>query len=137
TSDDATADDATGDDTTSDDATADDTTASGPKSARQVAERLGRDHFLIGLGNDLEADHNQDGAYTLGATLDLHYAYLVGLPGQGGWPDWNPNGEFVNVLADTADAHGVVPMYTLYAMAASGENNMAALTDSAYMEAYW
>ena len=31
-----------------------------------------------------------DGAYRLGPTLDWHYAYVVGLPGQGGWPEWNP-----------------------------------------------
>ncbi|MBN1653817.1 MAG: hypothetical protein JXA30_08580 [Deltaproteobacteria bacterium] len=53
-------------------------------AARAFAARLGRSHFMIGMGNDLANDHNQDGAYTLGVTLDLHYAYLVGLPGQGG-----------------------------------------------------
>ena len=87
---------------------------SGPAAA--VARKLGRTaHFLVGMGNDLNNDHSQDGAYTLGVTLDLHYAYMVGLPGQGGWPDWNAGGTFVNILSDSADAKGVTPMYTLYA----------------------
>jgi hypothetical protein len=89
------------------------------------------------MGNDLAADHNQDGAYTLGVTLDLHYAYLVGLPGQGGWPDWNAGGTFVNILTDTADAHGVVPMFTFYQMAAWGEGNIDALTIDEFMRPYW
>ena len=109
----------------------------GTNSAKEAAEKLGRSHFLIGMGNDLAQDHNQDGAYTLGVTLDLHYAYLVGLPGQGGWPDWNAGGTFVNILTDTAKNNGVVPMFTTYMMAASGENNVAVLTDAAYMEPYW
>jgi hypothetical protein len=59
-------------------------TAAPSPSAREVATRLGRaPHFLIGMGNDLADDHSQDGACTLGTTLDLHYAYLVGLQGQG------------------------------------------------------
>jgi hypothetical protein len=111
-------------------------------SATQVAEALGRPHhFLIGLGNDLRGapdyDHNKDGAYTLGTTLDLHYAYLVGLSGMGGWPDWNAGGTFVNILTDSAKAHGVTPMFTLYSMAAWGEGNASVLTNDQYMKAYW
>lgn len=112
-------------------------TGGGTTSAKAVAQKLGRDHFLIGLGNDLNNDHNQDGAYTLGVTLDLHYAYMVGLMGENGWPDWNSGGTFVNILADSAKAHGVVPMYTLYAMAAHGEANASTLTDDGYMKPYW
>jgi hypothetical protein len=94
-------------------------------------------HFLVGMGNDLANDHNMDGAYTLGTTLDLHYAYLTGLPTQGGWPDWNANGSFVNILADSADAHGVTPMFTLYGMAAKGDGNFAMTTDDTAMNLYW
>lgn len=109
----------------------------GLESAKQVAEHLGRSHFLIGMGNDLNNDHNLDGAYTLGVTMDLHYAYLVGLAGQGGWPDWNEGGTFVNILTDSAKAHGVVPMFTLYSMASAGEGNISALTDPSFMGLYW
>jgi hypothetical protein len=106
--------------------------------AADVAARLGRpSNFLIGMGNDLSNDHNQDGAYTLGVTLDLHYAYLVGLAGQGGWPDWNAGGTFVNILTDSADSHGVVPMFTLYQAAAWGEANLGAFTNDAFMSPYW
>jgi hypothetical protein len=110
----------------------------GPARAADVAARLGRPpRFLIGMGNDLASDHGQDGAYTLGVTLDLHCAYLVGLGGQGGWPDWNPGGTFVDVLARSADDHGVVPMFTLYQTAAWGEANPDALTNETFMASYW
>jgi hypothetical protein len=89
------------------------------------------------MGNDLQNDHDSDGAYTLGVMLDVHYAYLVGLPGEGGWPDWNANGTFVNILTDSAKRHGVVPMFTLYAMAAHGEANVSVLVDDAFMQPYW
>ena len=103
-----------------------------------LASRLrGKKNFLIGMGNDLAADHNMDGAYTLGVTLDLHYAYLVGLPSKGGWPDWNPGGAFVNVLSDAASTHGVTPMYTLYMMAANGDGNISVVTDDAFMGLYF
>jgi hypothetical protein len=110
----------------------------GASSAAEVAKKLGRSpHFLIGMGNDLAADHSQDGAYTLGTALDLHYAYMVGLKGQGGWPDWNADGSFVNIMTDSADAKGVVPMFTLYSMAAAGESNTAVFTQDSYMKPYW
>jgi hypothetical protein len=113
-------------------------TSSGTSTAAEAARKLGRaPNFLIGMGNDLAEDHDEDGAYTLGVTLDLHYAYLVGLPGEGGWPDWNEGGEFVNILADTADAHGVTPMYDIYSMASRGEANLEPLTDEEFMSKYW
>jgi hypothetical protein len=111
---------------------------SGSGSAADVARKLGRTpHFLVGMGNDLNNDHSMDGAYTLGVTMDLHYAYMVGLPGQGGWPDWNSNGSFVNILADSADAQGTAPMYTLYAMATLGDGNLAGLGMDSFMQPYW
>jgi hypothetical protein len=94
-------------------------------------------HFLVGMGNDLNNDHSMDGAYTLGVTMDLHYAYMVGLPGQGGWPDWNSNGSFVNILADSADSQGTAPMYTLYAMATLGDGNLVGLGMDSFMQPYW
>jgi len=110
----------------------------GKGRAAELAKKLGREpNFFIGMGNDLANDHNQDGAYTLGVTLDLHYAYMVGLPGENGWPDWNADGSFANILTDSADAHGVTPMFTLYAMAAHGEASAAVLSDSDYMGKYW
>jgi hypothetical protein len=89
------------------------------------------------MGNDLASNHDQDGAYTLGTTVDLHYAYLVGLPTKGGWPDWNTDGSFVNILTDSADSHGVTPMFSLYAMAYEGDGNFAMTTDDAAMNLYW
>jgi hypothetical protein len=109
----------------------------GSSTAAAIAAKIGKDHFLIGMGNDLADNHDQDGAYTLGVTLDVHYAYLSGLAGEGGWPDWNQGGTFVNILTDSAKKHGVVPMMTLYAMAARGEANPAVLTDDSYMKPYW
>jgi len=112
--------------------------ATGASTARALAVKLGRPgNFLVGMGNDLANDHNQDGAYTLGVTLDLHDAYLVGLEGQGGWPDWNAGGTFVNILADTAAAHGVVPMFTLYSFAAQGEARTDILQNQDFMKRWW
>ena len=109
------------------------------KPASALALRLrGSSHFLVGLGNDLEADHDMDGAYRLGPTLDLHYAYVVGLPGQGGWPEWNPNGSFVDIIVKSSNDHGTTPMFTLYAMASWGEDkDVAALTRDEFMKPYW
>lgn len=104
----------------------------GKSTAAAAAAKIGRSHFLIGLGND-----DKDGAYSLGVTLDVRYVYLAGLLGKGGWPDWNPNGTYVNVVTDAAKQHGVVPMFTLYQMAAAGEANSGVLTDDSYMGPYW
>jgi hypothetical protein len=118
-------------------------TSPGKSSAADLARRLGRaPNFLIGMGNDLAGeeqnyDHAFDGAYTLGVTMDIHYAYLVGLPGEGGWPDWNAGGTFVNILTDSADAQGTTPMFDVYGMAARGEANAAVLADPSYMGPYW
>jgi hypothetical protein len=112
---------------------------SGTGSASDIATRLGRPaRFLVGMGNDLNNDHDMDGAYTLGVTLDLHDAYLVGANAFP-WTKWNtnPDGAFVNVLCDSAKRHGVVPMFTLYSMASSGESNTAVLTNDGYMKPYW
>jgi hypothetical protein len=94
-------------------------------------------HFLVGMGNDLANNHDQDGAYTLGVTLDTHDAYLVGLQGMGGWPDWNAGGTFVDILAQAADRHGVTPMYTLYSFAAQGEARTDILQDQDFMQRWW
>src|SRR5581483_7319093 len=127
----------------------------GGGTAAMLAKRLrGKTNFLVGMGNDLAADHNNDGAFTLGVTLDVHYTYLVGLQhvcvtdfasctisnnatNQCGWPDWNAGGSFVNVITDSSDAHGVTPMFTLYSMATCGENNFNSLVNDAYMGPYW
>jgi hypothetical protein len=52
----------------------------GSGSAADVARKLGRSpNFLVGMGIDLAGadagyDHNKDGVYTLGVTMDLHDA---------------------------------------------------------------
>ena len=86
------------------------------------------------MGNDLANNHANDGAYTLGPTLDLHYTYLVGL-GAGAWPTWNADGSFVNIMTDSADAKSVTPMFTLYQMAANGDGNLSGLADDTFMRA--
>jgi hypothetical protein len=112
-------------------------TGSSITTAAQFAAKLGRDHFLIGMGNDLNNNHDMDGAYTLGVMMDVHYAYLSGLMGMGGWTDWNSGGSFVNILTDSAKRHGTVPMMTLYQMAAWGGGNLGVLTNDSYMKPYW
>lgn len=41
------------------------------------------------------------------------------------------------MLTDSAKGHGVIPMFTLYAMAARGEAQTSVLTDDSYMKPYW
>lgn len=118
------------------------TVSTSTSTAAGLAKKLGRPpNFLIGMGNDLNNDHSMDVAYTLGSTLDLHYAYLVAYlnadKSWGSWKDWNPDGSFVNVLSDSADAKGVTPMYTLYSMAAVGDGNLSGLTDPTFQKGYW
>jgi hypothetical protein len=110
--------------------------------AAQLAAMLGRPpNFLIGMGNDLASDHNQDGAFRLGTTVDLHYAYLTAYlnadKSWGSWKDWNADGGFVNIITDTADAHGVVPMISLYSMAAAGDGVLAGLGSDVFEKGYW
>jgi len=111
-------------------------------SAAQIAAAIGRPgNFLIGMGNDLADDHNQDGAFRVGPTLDLHYAYLSAYlnadKSWGSWKDWNPDGSFVNIITDTADAHGVVPMISLYSMAAAGDGVLSGLATNSFEKSYW
>ncbi len=116
--------------------------ARGASNAARVAAKLGRPaQFMIGMGNDLNNDHSKDGAYTVGPTLDLHYAYLVAYlkpdKSWGSWKDWNAGGSFVNMLTDTADAKGTVPMFTLYSMAAAGDGNLSGLSNDVFEKGYW
>jgi len=105
--------------------------------ARRVAALLGRDHFLVGLGNDGTND-GSDPAYSLGPTLDLHYHYLNGLSTEGGWPTWNQSPDYAGKRIAEAQAHGVPPMFTYYCMAAHGENNLpGSVGDADYMKIYF
>ena len=107
---------------------------------RAVAAKLGLPaRFVIGLGNDSEGSSpSQVSAYTLGPKLDIQYMYLSGLPGEGGWTEWNaPSGNYVTMHADAAKSRGVVPMFTLYQAAAWGENNLSAFDNTDFMTKYW
>ena len=111
-------------------------------TAADLAAAIGRPpNFLIGMGNDLADDHNNDGAFRLGTTLDIHYAYLSAYlnadKSWGSWKDWNPDGSFVNIITDVADAHGVVPMVTLYSMAAAGDGVLSGLSSDSFEKNYW
>jgi hypothetical protein len=106
---------------------------------RALAEALrpgSSPHFLFGMGNDLAADHNNDGAYTLGTTVDIHYAYLVGLSSAGGWVTWNGGGSFPDVLDDAAQRHGVTSMYTYYVLGALFEQGQNPIQDAGTMDTY-
>ena len=118
------------------------------KSRLELLAKLGRQpRLLVGHGNDLPGeekgfDFEQAGIYTLPATLDIHYVYLSGLHGERsesgpGWPDYNPDGSFVTMIAENAIARGVLPMFTLYQAAARGEKRMDVLVDDDFMTRYW
>src|SRR5476651_1650014 len=94
-------------------------------------------HFLIGMGND-GTNSGDDPAYHLGATLDLHYSYLVGLSSEGGWPTWNSNPDYAGKRINESKAHSIVPMLTYYCMAAHGDGNVAGgVQNSGYMQVWF
>lgn len=108
--------------------------------AGKLALRLGlAPRFAFGLGNDAEGDDaSQVSAYGLGTKVDVHYMYLNGLPGEGGWTDWvAPEGSYARRHAEAARARGVVPMFTFYQAAAWGDGNLGALADRSFMTKYW
>jgi hypothetical protein len=109
-------------------------TGGGSSGAAAFAAKLGRPaRFMFGLGNGC-----QPSAITgQGIKPDLYDRYLVGLPGSGGWPDWNTGGTYVDIVAKDADSIGAVPMFTLYQMAAWGDGNLAGLNDTSFMTSYW
>lgn len=99
---------------------------------------------MIGLGNDLDpgSNHDMDGAFRVGTQLDLHYVYLSAYKNAdgswGSWASWNPNGTFVDLIAGSADAHGTIPMFTLYAMAEQGDGNvLGEFTSDSFQKSYW
>jgi hypothetical protein len=100
--------------------------------ARVLAEHLrGDGDFMIGVGND------NAGPYDHGVPIDLHYAYLVGYGDSDGWPTWNADGMYPTYFAQTADEHGVTPMYTYYQLALELENGAdAVLNDATRMHQY-
>jgi hypothetical protein len=107
---------------------------------RALSAKLGLpSRFAIGLGNDQEGgDPNSMASYSMGLPINIHYLYLSGLPGEGGWTDWNsPSGQYLTMHANAAKARGIVPMFTLYQAAAWGENNLSAFNNSTYMTKYW
>jgi len=99
---------------------------------RQLAIDLrGRGDFMIGVGND------NDGPYTDGVPMDLHYAYLDGYGDQTGWPTWNTNGDYPLFFIQTDTSHSVTSMFTYYQLALELENNNdAVLADSTRMNQY-
>ncbi len=108
--------------------------------ARALTEKLGGSHaghFLVGMGND-GTNSGDDPAYQLGAMLDLHYHYLVGLSTEGGWPTWNSDPDYAGKRIAEAKRHRTIPMFTYYCMAAHGENNLAGSIGSAkFMATYF
>jgi hypothetical protein len=118
----------------------DGTTTPGTSKARALTEKLGgahAGHFLVGMGNDGTAS-GDDPAYHFDVTLDLHSHYLPGLSTNGGWVTYNKNPDYVAKRINEAKAHGVVPMFTYYGMAAAGDGNVASSLGSAtYMETWF
>jgi len=100
--------------------------------ARALAVHLrGDGDFMVGLGNDNSGPYDHD------IPIDLHYAYLVGYGDQGGWPTWNTDGNYPKFFAETADSHGVTPMYIYYQLALELETgNDAVLADTDRMHQY-
>ncbi|MDQ0570393.1 hypothetical protein QFZ42_002227 [Variovorax paradoxus] len=103
-------------------------------STTALVTRLGKPaRVLLGLGagNPLDQMKSQD------IHPDIVDTYLVGV-GAGAWPTWNsPDGAYITYTAQAIQAYGAVPMFTLYQMATTGEGNMSAVNDTAFMTGYW
>lgn len=68
---------------------------------------------------------------------DIIDTYLVGL-GSGSWPTWNsPDGAYVTLVSANDKAAGAIPMFTLYQMASSGNDNLNGINDTTFMSKYW
>jgi len=114
------------------------TDAGGIGPAARLARTLGLStELLVGVGNDLRGDGVDAHAWSLSPPPPLHYLYLVGLPGHGGWPEWNDGGTFIDRHVTAAQDRCVVPAFTLYAMAVEGEGDPATFADPAYMSDWW
>jgi len=109
---------------------------------REVLAKLGRTgNFLVGAGHDSKDanDANATHTYDLPTKLDAHYMYLSNLD----WPEWKVGastgvpGQYVTKHAMAAKSRGMLPMFTLYQAAATGENNLGAFNDTAFMTRYW
>ena len=118
------------------------------KDRGALLDRIGRPHrLLVGLGNDLPGaeknfDTKQAHVFGLPASLDLHYVYLSGLKGEPGkdgpgWPEYEPDGNFVTRIATDAAEKNIVPMFTLYQVAARGEERFDLLVEDDFMTKYW
>ncbi len=107
----------------------------GTGAAATLAARMGRpNRLMVGLGGGVAPSTMQ----AQGLTPDIHERYLVGAGGSYDWPSWNsPAGAYVNVVAAEADSVGAVPMFTLYQMASNGDGNLAGLSSTTFMSAYW
>jgi hypothetical protein len=111
------------------------THGAGPAAA--LAAKLGvKSRLLVGLGAQGPA-----GVVSAVESEALHpdimEQYLVGV-GSGDWTHWNsPLGEYVQIVANNAEAVGAIPMYTLYQMAQNGDGNLSGLNSSSFMSAYW
>ncbi len=107
-------------------------------TAAELNAALGQSEtLLVGLGNDLPGDGSTARSLLLNEPPPLHYVYLVGLSGPDGWTHWNPDGAFLTRQARAALDKGVVPVFTLYAMADWGEARLDVLTDPSYMGPWW
>jgi hypothetical protein len=87
-------------------------------------------------------DTKQAHVFGLPATLDLHYVYLSGLDREEGkdgpgWPQYEPEGNFVTRIANDAAEKSIVPMFTLYQVAARGEQRFDLLVEDDFMTKYW
>ena len=111
---------------------------SGVGAAARFNEALGLGGDLaVGVGNDLVGDDTDAHAWQLEPPPPLHYLYLVGLPGRGGWPDWNDDGSFIDRQVAAAVEQCVVPAFTLYAMAVDGEGDPSTVANRTYMTDWW
>jgi len=99
-----------------------------------INSKLGKpNRVLMGLGagnaiSDIQAQ---------GIQPDVIDTYLVGV-GSSSWIGWNsPSGSYVTDTANSVNAIGAIPMFTLYQMAQNGDGNISGISQSSFMDSYW
>jgi len=106
----------------------------GDPSAAALAAAMGRSNrLLVGLGGVDTSD-----VQSQRLAIDVFDRYLPDYGPGASWTEFNsPAGAYVDIVTQQADSVNAVPMFTLYAMALSGDGNLATLDSRSLMDYYW
>ncbi|THD01575.1 hypothetical protein B1810_18865 [Panacagrimonas perspica] len=89
--------------------------------------------LLVGLGGTATSD-----VISQRLSIDVFERYLPDFGPGANWTEFDsPPGTYVDIVTQQADSVGAVPMFTLYAMALSGDGVLSTLDSKDLMRYYW